>query len=151
MAPSLYPRSQLRMPGVCNLQLLMSSRLLDGLVTHINTRPCGSVGQRKHHPVNGLSLSQVSSSQCHVVLLVVLLKKFPLSDQGPDLQQYQCWQGIKYFWAAGGPLDLGHFPDGISASPEGQQALKLKQKHIDRFRTSINGCLDTPPMARQTM
>jgi hypothetical protein len=67
----------------------------------------------------------------------------PLSDQGLDLQRYQCWQGIKYLWAVGGPLDSGHFPDSVSASPEGQQALKLKQKHIDTFRTSINSSLDT--------
>ena len=57
----------------------------------------------------------------------------------------------KIYLGKGGPLDLGHFPDSVSAGPERQDALKLKQKHIDNFRISINGFLGIFPVAQQTM
>jgi len=56
---------------------------------------------------------------------------------GTELQRYQCWQGIKYLWVQGGPIELGHFSESDTESSDAQVALKLKQMHIDRLRTSI--------------
>ena len=148
MAPPLRPLGQLRMLVVCSLQLLMSSWHTDGLRTRINIKRCGLAGRRKYHPVNGLSLSLVSISALSCV--TGLFQTRPLSaSQGTELQHYHCWQGIKYIWAAGGPLDSGCFPENVSASPEGLQALRVRQ-HIDTFKSTIIDCLDTLPVAQQT-
>ncbi|KIM71614.1 hypothetical protein PILCRDRAFT_93785 [Piloderma croceum F 1598] len=68
--------------------------------------------------------------------------KAPVPNQGVELQHYQCWQGIKYIWAPGGPLQFGRFSDNVSESYDGQAALRLKQTHIDQYRTSIISCLE---------
>jgi hypothetical protein len=93
-------------------------------------------------PIPSKCLSVLSCATC-------LFQTCPLSAQGTELQRYQCWQGIRYIWAAGGPLDLGFFPNNASASPEGQLALKFKQKHIETYRSSINDRLDTLQAAQQ--
>ena len=128
MAPPLCPLGHLGMLVVCNLQLLMSSWHMDGLRTCISIKQCGLAGWRKYHPVNGLSISLVSISVLSCV--TGLFQTCPLSAaQGTELQRYHCWQGIKYIWAVGGPLDSGCFPENVSASPEGQQALRVRQKN----------------------
>src|SRR6266436_1446092 len=69
------------------------------------------------------------------------LKPKPV-DEGIELQRYRCWRGIKYIWAPGGPLELGRFSENVSESSDAQAASKLKQTHIDQYRTSIISCLE---------
>jgi hypothetical protein len=60
---------------------------------------------------------------------------------------YRTWLGIQYFFGPSGPAELGYFPNNAAQTDGGREALTLRQKYIDIFRTKITPLLKVRSLA----
>ena len=77
----------------------------------------------------------------HCNLYVFLLFPLAATTEDENYKVYQIWLRIKYLWGLQGPTLLGHFPKDAAWSENEMEALNLKQKQVDDFRTKIMSLL----------